>query len=325
MQSTIANHSHINLGNILFSLFIVPIGIELQSRILNFQDFSFSSLPQLLILFIQDSLIIAITYYLTRSFFQKKIKSGQDFIKQCTDNEQIDLTQRLPTKNKDLFFELNQQINESLSFSEQIVSGISASSSRLIPMSEELTDTYSLFTQKAALQNDFSQVVVDAINEVHQSNTLVNQHIDEIYDSTRYAVNHVGQSQKTVIETTDSIDQLANQLANAHQQIDTLYQNTEQIGTIIEVINTIAEQTNLLALNAAIEAARAGDHGRGFAVVADEVRTLSERTRASTHQVHEIVEQIQDNMSTVVTTMEKSQTAMSDSVDKSKQTAEQLH
>ena len=52
----------------------------------------------------------------------------------------------------------------------------------------------------------------------------------------------------------------------------------EQIGTVVELINSIAGQTNLLALNATIEAARAGDAGKGFAVVASEVKSLAAQT-----------------------------------------------
>ena len=103
-----------------------------------------------------------------------------------------------------------------------------------------------------------------------------------------------------------------------------LQQESDKIGSVMDVIKAVAEQTNLLALNAAIEAARAGDAGRGFAVVADEVRNLAHRTQESAQQVQKMIEELQVSARSSVSTMEESQRHSQDSVEIANRAGERL-
>ena len=98
---------------------------------------------------------------------------------------------------------------------------------------------------------------------------------------------------KEVMKVIDGISGISESAKGMSATLGELLQSSDEIGTVINVINEISEQINLLALNAAIEAARAGEQGRGFAVVADEVRKLAEKTSQATGSIRATIASMQ--------------------------------
>ncbi len=110
---------------------------------------------------------------------------------------------------------------------------------------------------------------------------------------------------KALQKTLVGIDKIKESSKEAARVIESLGKKIGSIGNILNVIDDVAEQTNLLALNAAIIAAQAGEHGKGFAVVADEIKDLAERTGASTKEISQLIQGVQDESKNAITAMER--------------------
>ncbi|MCL1100096.1 methyl-accepting chemotaxis protein [Shewanella saliphila] len=155
------------------------------------------------------------------------------------------------------------------------------------------------------LQSETEQVAT-AMNQMQATVIEVANNAELAAQAAKDSDTQAGQGDKVVQQTITSIEQLANGVEQAASALHQLEKDTDNIGSILEVIRSISDQTNLLALNAAIEAARAGEHGRGFAVVADEVRTLSKRTQDSTNQIQQMISQLQAGVKDAVSVMDSS-------------------
>lgn len=129
----------------------------------------------------------------------------------------------------------------------------------------------------------------------------------QIYENTENASKLSVQGALTLKQLSDKSLENQESVNNIKSIVNEMDKSTDEITSIIEMINAISEQTNLLALNASIEAARAGEAGKGFAVVAEEIRKLAEQTSEATDDIRNKILNIQEKSKSAVVHTESSE------------------
>ncbi len=204
-----------------------------------------------------------------------------------------DLTQRLDESRGDELGELAKGFNAIIGKVARLVAEIKQAQNQLASSIQELIQSSQKTVDFASMQREHTDQVATAITQMGQTISEVSSVAQSTANETEEAVKESGRTSAMVAETTRVMDELAQSMQLTESIINDLTNKTESINSVVDVISSISEQTNLLALNAAIEAARAGEQGRGFAVVADEVRSLASKTKESTEEIREQIEQLQ--------------------------------
>lgn len=235
-----------------------------------------------------------------------------------------DLSQNLHVERSDEMGQLQDSMQAMTVGLRELISGIGDGVTQLASAAEQLS---AVTEQTCAGVNDQkveTDQVATAMNQMSATVQEVANSAQQASNAATHADQQARDGDSVVGQAIDQIEQLAREVVNSTQAMNTLKQESSKIVGVLDVIKSVSQQTNLLALNAAIEAARAGEAGRGFAVVADEVRSLAQRTQQSTEEIEELIAALQHGTQQVATTLDASRSLTDNSVDLSRRAGSAL-
>jgi len=209
------------------------------------------------------------------------------------------------TVSEDITGAIADSVNYAIDELRSLVTTINETSEQVSSSAQETQTTARHLADAAEQQAQQISSATSAINQIVSSMDIVSKDSAESADVAERSVKIASRGAEVVRETISGMDSIRDQIQETSKRIKRLGESSQEIGSIVELINDIAEQTNILALNAAIQAASAGEAGRGFAVVADEVQRLAERSTSATKRIETLVQTIQSDTNEAVNSMEQ--------------------
>lgn len=217
-------------------------------------------------------------------------------------NNNGDLTARVPEYGKDEIGQLAAGINTFIATLQSIMDKITNHSNKLEEIvgtvlnnvataNNNSCDISSVMEQLSASMQEVSSTVAS----VNENTVDVDTNVVELADASEGLLSYANEMQRraSVLENTAVLNKqntstIINDIIEKLKKAIEDSKSVDRVNDLTNEILSISSQTNLLALNASIEAARAGEAGKGFAVVADEIRQLADSSREAANNIQTI-------------------------------------
>ena len=188
---------------------------------------------------------------------------------------QADLTQKARGEADGAFAVLRDNINAVGDTLIDVIGRLRSAASELRSATSELVTGTDDLSERTTRQSAAVEQIVATMAEV--------------LSTLRSNAQLADQAKTNAQVIADELEEAETAMRSATGAMDDIKTASQQIGTIVDLIDSISFQTNLLALNASVEAARAGEAGLGFAVVAQEVRRLAHSTAEASRDISSLV------------------------------------
>lgn len=256
--------------------------------------------------------------FMAKSFANMATKKLSVIISNEMENiKKGDFTKMIDSQSHGVFKTVSSMLNSVVSDIKNLIEAFFTLSTSIIRSSRKVSETAQsasdAINEISKTIDEIAKGAQDQAEEAQNGVTAVEKLSEQInfvyesYSGVTKETDRISELNKSGVESVNILQQKSKESSDATEKIfavvEKLTETTKDIGRFVESIEDIAEQTNLLALNAAIEAARAGEAGKGFAVVAEEVRKLADQSKASTEEINNLMQNIQDESARAMDSM----------------------
>lgn len=208
-------------------------------------------------------------------------------------------------KARDDLSSLIREISESTALMYDSISVMDARTKEVTMAVSQIDDAIGDIANSATVQANDTQLSAEHVGKIGEQINLTMGYTKSLNDSAENMNGAIEGALNTLEGLRKVNKQAEDSIGVIYEQTNHTYESANQIKEAATLITSIAEETNLLSLNASIEAARAGEQGKGFAVVAAQIQKLAEQSNESATHIDEVIENLLEDSSMAVDTMNK--------------------